>query len=618
MRDEIVAEQARLDAIYARLDELKEQQATRRARLEAAEDRLCFGRAGEAGDRTAIGRVTLMRDDEPLLIDWRAPAARSFYDGTTPRVLLRTHGRRVTGIDAGPRFDADRTGRMPDIVATIQAEQDAIIRGDPSGVLVIEGGPGTGKTAVALHRAAYLLYHRPGLAAGGVLVVAPSPALLSYIDQVLPGLGETAVTLSTPTGLVPGVTPAPEDNPVKSRLVMAELLADVLRARQDAIPFPEAVARARAEGLPHNQTRPLFAEALADHFAAERRALEDTFEAEAADTFAEAGIDEAVRADLAALGLEETHDQDHDSVRATGEAWWPVLTPEQLLEALYADPHRHAAGRLTTTECDLLKRTPGTPMTTADVPLLDEAAELLGTGGLRAYGHVVVDEAQELTPMTWRMIFRRCPARSLTIAGDVAQTADPDGVTTWEDALRPHIGDRWRAARLSVNYRTPGEIMDAASELLPAAGRPRSVRFTGVHPWRSTVTEGELARLIASEAERGGMVAVIAPHDRVDALAAAVREQVPAASGPDPDLTEQVVVLGVHQIKGLEFDSVLIADPAAIMAAPRGRNALYVAMTRATKRLALLEVSRPSAPTSAGVPLRAPRSGTSPGGTGRG
>ena len=615
MRDEIAAEQARLDRLYARLDELKEQQITRRAWLEAAEDRLCFGRTGNL----AVGRITLMRGDEPLLVDWRAQAARPFYDGTSPRLLLRTRGRRVTGIDTGPSFDADRTGRMPDIVATIQAEQDAIIRSDPDGVLVILGGPGTGKTAVALHRAAYLLFHRPALADHGVLVVAPSPALLSYLDQVLPGLGETAVTLTTLTE-----TAQSDDEPpiaaLKADLRMAGLLADVLRGIQDTLPFPEAVAKARAE--PHNRARAVYTQAVADALTAEHQALEEQIEADVADTLAAAGIDQAVEDDLRRLGLAETHDQDqnHDFVRSTAEAWWPVLSPGHVVEILYADPHRHAAGRLTPAECDLLKRAPGQPWTTADIPLLDEAAELVGADGQRAYGHVVVDEAQELTPMAWRMIFRRCPSRSLTIAGDVAQTADPAGATDWADALRPHIGDRWRAARLTVNYRTPAEIMDAAAALLPAADRPRSVRATGVPPWRRTVTKSELAAITAHEAGRGGMVAVIAPDDRV----AEVAEMIGTRNhGPGADLTAGVVVLGVRQVKGLEFDSVLIAGPAAILAGPRGRNALYVAMTRATKRLGLVEieragVSRPSAPTSAGVPPREPRSGTSRGGTDHG
>jgi DNA helicase IV len=605
MRDEIAAEQARLNRLYRRLDEMRGETETpqRMARLDAAEDRLCFGRI----DDLAVGRITLLENDLPLQADWRAEAARPFYDGTSARLLLRTHGRRVTAVDSGPRFDAERTGRMPDIVATIQAEQDAIIRSDPEGVLVIQGGPGTGKTAVALHRAAYLLFHRPALADRGVLVVAPSPALLSYIDQVLPGLGETAVTLTTLTEKAQGAD-EPDVTDIKSRLSMAAILADVLRSIQDDIPFPEAVEKARAE--PHNRAGAVYAQAVADLLAAERRDLEDRFESEVADILAEAGIDDAVAADLAQLGLThtETPDQNHDFVRSAAEAWWPVLTSEHVVDAFYADPHRHAAGRLSPAECDLLRRAPGAAPTRADIPLLDEAADLLGAGDLRAYGHVVVDEAQELTPMAWRMVFRRCPGRSLTIAGDVAQTADPAGATTWADALRPHVGDRFRTERLSVNYRTPAEIMDAAAELLPDADRPRSVRFTGVPPWNRTVTHAELAGIAAREVGRGGMVAVITPDERVAEVAASVGV---AAAGPDPDLTERLVVLGVRQVKGLEFDSVLIVGPAAIQAGPRGRNALYVAMTRATRRLGLLELSRPSAPTSAGAPPRGRRSGTS-------
>src|SRR6185437_10789654 len=231
------------------------------------------------------------------------------------------------------------------------------------------------------------------------------------------------------------------------------------------------------------------------------------------------------------------------------------------------------------------------------------------------FGHVVVDEAQELSEMAWRLLARRCPARSMTVVGDVAQTGSAAGTTSWERVLAPLAGDRWRLARLTVNYRTPAEIMAAAAPLLaaidPGQPPPRSVRATGVPPWRSATTSDELpaalAQLTAAEAAREGRLAVIVPDDRVPELGAAVARAVPALSfGPDPDLTSPVVLLGARQAKGLEFDAVLIADPAAILAAsPRGLGDLYVALTRATQRLGVLHPGEPPAELAA-VPVAQP------------
>jgi DNA helicase IV len=348
-------------------------------------------------------------------------------------------------------------------------------------------------------------------------------------------------------------------------------------------------------------------------------------------------------------------------VRAAIAGLWPVLTPERLLSDLFADPARlaSAAPDLTEAERVSLVRAPG-GWSPADVPLLDEAAELLGrddrvaaalaarareqrvayaqgvldiaagssgdgeevlsaadlvdaerladrheehdhrTVAERAaadrtwaFGHVIVDEAQELSPMAWRLLMRRCPSRSMTIVGDVAQTGSAAGTTSWADVLSPHVGDRWRLARLSVNYRTPAEVMAATADLLaaidPGQEPPRSVRETGVRPWR--LVTSSLPSRLAEEAESlgDGRLAVIVPDSRTASLGAAVSGAVPAAFGESPDLTSRVVVLGVRQAKGLEFDSVLIADPGAILAeSPRGRNDLYVAMTRTTQRLGIL------------------------------
>ena len=783
MNEEIRREQAHLDRLYQRVDVLREQTSAelagvlgqecgtaqallerdaaiarhtdRLGRLNAAESGLCFGRLDlVAGEHRYIGRIGLRAEadeDEPLLLDWRAPAARAFYVATagTPHGVRRrrhimTRGRRVTGLDdevldrgalAGAAglsgeaallaaVQAQRTGRMRDIVATLQAEQDTVVRSDHRGILVVQGGPGTGKTAVALHRAAYLLYTHQHLAARGVLVVGPNATFLTYISQVLPGLGETNVLLATAGDLFPGVTAGRAEEraaeEIKGRAAMAGVLAAAVRDRQAAAgatsaefageplqlgtrAIRDAAQRARDTGLPHNQARPVFQRlivaALAERYAARTRELEEQLEAEVADVLASASA--AIEADLAALPPVQEEEGDGQlvladlrrqlwedaSVRAWLEELWPALTPQQLLEDLFADPARlaSAAASLTAAERAALLREPG-GWSTADVPLLDEAAELLGRDeraaaaraarereqriayargvleiaagspagdmddgevlratdllgaetlaerhgepGLRTvaeraaadrtwtFGHVIVDEAQELSEMAWRLLVRRCPTRSMTVVGDVAQTGGPAGVTSWRQALDPVAGDRWRLTRLTVNYRTPAEIMTATAGILaaidPDQQPPRSVRRTGAPPWRMATTPDALpavlGRVTAAEAAAagGGRVAGIVPAARAGEQGAAVARAVPRASfGASPDLESTVVLLGVGQAKGLEFDSVLIADPAAILSgSPRGRCDLYVAMTRSTQRLGVLHPGPPPAELAA-LPERA-------------
>ncbi|MEU8829933.1 ATP-binding domain-containing protein [Streptomyces sp900116325] len=337
-----------------------------------------------------------------------------------------------------------------------------------------------------------------------------------------------------------------------------------------------------------------------------------------------------------------------------------------MLTDLYGDRARlvSAARELTDEERESLYRAPGGGWTAADVPLLDEAAELLGQDDRAAeaaaaaeraegvayaqgvldlaagdgedeeslmgmldaetladrheermvrtvaerafadrgwvFGHMIVDEAQELSQMAWRLLMRRCPTRSMTLVGDVAQTGDAAGASSWASALAPHVGDRWRQVSLTVNYRTPAEIMASTTEVLAALGPglqlPRSVRETGAEPWRMRTEPGLLARTLADRAAKeaaaleDGRLAVLVPDARRDELGAAVAESVPdAVYGDEPDLESRVVVLGVRQAKGLEFDAVLIADPTEILArSARGLNDLYVALTRATQRLGII------------------------------
>jgi DNA helicase IV len=683
--------------------------AKRLAQLDLTERGLCFGRTDDEKRNTLyIGRIGL-RDDayELKLIDWRAPAARPFYAATprNPVGLVRrrhiyTRRRVVTGVD-DEVFDLDklsdrdrstlsgeaaliaavssaRTGRMADVVATIQAEQDRVIRADLPGVLVVQGGPGTGKTVAALHRAAYLLYtHRRILERRGVLVIGPNATFLRYISQVLPSLGETDVVLHTLGDLFPGVHATDTRDPaavIKGDERMVPVLQQAVRDRQavpkrdiivnaDGVDVPlsrdailRARDRARSTRKPHNVARKLFVtELLSDLARAEARVLNRPLDEE--------DLPDA-RARL----------WDSDGVNAALDALWPLLTPEMLLAALLRSPQaiRSAAGSgLDHSERERLTRQDHPARwTVADVPLLDEAAELLGVddsaqraarraaerarraeqeyaqevldqaivqgmefsmtvsqlglldaerlsdwntyGGVAfstaeraaadrtwAYGHVIIDEAQELSPMAWRMVLRRNPSRSMTVVGDVAQTGSPAGATSWRDMLTPLVGRRWREERLTVNYRTPAEIMTVAADVLAAASPdeqpPESVRSEGVAPVAVRVAGG-LAAAVADRvrldlAEIGGAdagrLAVIAPDALIGSLASAIPEAIP---GDQPEsLDSAAALLTVSQAKGLEFDRVIVADPSGILAqSQNGGHDLYVAITRATHRLTVV------------------------------
>jgi DNA helicase IV len=679
------------DQAYSERESFAELYQDRSAELDAAERNLCFGRLDfDDGDRFYIGRLGLRSEDyDRLLVDWRARAAEPFYratpaerHGVTRRRHLHTAGRRVVSLDDDV-LDLDavdatrltgeaallaslrrgRTGRMSDIVATIQADQDRIIRDDPGGILVVEGGPGTGKTVVALHRAAYLLYtHRKRLARRGILVIGPSATFLRYIDQVLPSLGENDVVLATTATLFPGAEASGTDSPRAARIKGDARMAGVLARAVEGLrqPLSSAVeikvdgaayrltpricgqARAEAEQrldpetgapLPHNTARRVFIAAVVRQLDRQR----------ARGSGARPGDGGDLR-ELAAA----------PAIRGVLDVLWPEAAPQQLLTRLYADPSR--LGLADDERAAVARDTLG-PWTPADIPLLDELAELLGPvaaterearrqraedeaeraqtleytsqlvsrlvsdgaivlpplerdtfvswvagrnagdtphGTLAeqalqdrtwAYGHVIVDEAQELSAMDWRMVLRRCPARSLTVVGDLAQASTPGAADSWAQVLDPAGAGRWRTARLTVNYRTPGAAMALAAALLPpSAEPPLSVRDSGERPWCARAGE-DLADLVRRETEMigTGRVAVIAPPARVAGTAAAV------GLSPGPDLDAPVAVLTPGEAKGLEFDSVIIVDPAGIeQASPRGRADLYVALTRTTRRLGLV------------------------------
>ncbi len=666
----------------------------RSAELDAAERNLCFGRLDfDDGDRFYVGRLGLRSEDhDQLLVDWRARAAEPFYRATareryavTRRRYVRTAGRRVVSLDDDV-LDLDavdqtrlvgeaallaslrhaRTGRMSDIIGTIQADQDRIIREDPGGILVVEGGPGTGKTVVALHRAAYLLYtYRKRLARRGILVIGPNAAFLRYIDQVLPSLGENDVVLATVGSLFPGVDARGPDSPRAARVKGGAAMAGVLaKAVADLRRVPAADIEVTVDGTTYRLTPRLCRQARDE---AQRRRDPDTGAPLPHNTARRAFISAVVRKlarqrarDLAGQRTPRPVDPEDlrelaaaPAIRSVLDGLWPELRPQQLLAQLYREPQRLD---LTDGERAAIARDRPGPWTLADVPLLDELAELLGpvaaiaqaarrrraeaeaeraetieyaarlvsqlaadeaivlppleadaftawiagrnteagTAGLLAeraladrdwaYGHVIVDEAQELSAMAWRMVLRRCPARSMTVVGDLAQTHAPAGAGSWAQVLDPVAAGRWRTARLTVNYRTPAPVMALAAALLPpGADPPVSVRDSDEDPWYAGA--GDLADLVQRETELigTGRVAVIAPPGRVGETAATL------SLSPGPDLDAPVAVLTPEQAKGLEFDSVIVVDPAGIeQAAARGRADLYVALTRTTRRLGLV------------------------------
>ncbi|GAA4994856.1 HelD family protein [Actinopolymorpha pittospori] len=623
--------------------------------LRAAERSLCFGRIDSAaGGSLHIGRIGLRSEDGAvLLVDWRADAARPFYAATPAwpmglrrRRHLRLNHRRVADVSdeildgSGPTshdivgdgplvaaLGRARTGRMREAVATLQAEQDVIVRSPHRGVTVVEGGPGTGKTIVALHRAAYVLYAFPVLAERGVLVFGPNRRFLDYISEVLPSLGENDVQMATLADLA-GVAPSAADSDpvarIKGQARLAAALARWVRDRQPrGVPLavrvgqdtlvlePETVIDAHrvatSGGLAHNPAREAFKEHLVEALVnlLERRTTDALNEMDA-EVAAILGVDldQAVAGDLRRLGLDEAvapagPEFDWDSVRDgliedpavdfAIEAVWPRLRAADALEQFLTD--REA---LTTylpsasvDEVAHLVRDPGSGLTDADLALLDEARALIEGPPAEVYGHIVVDEAQELSEMQWRMLMRRCPGRSMTIVGDFAQAGSATTVRTWPEAVGPFVGERFDRHTLTINYRTTAEILDSTAPLLariaPGQVPSRSIRH-GERPRTIPVTDADIPAALlelveqTNHAHTGELVGVIGPTDRVADLTRVL------------DGTGAVIV-AAPDARGLEFDTVVVVDPGAIEARRQsGTRDLYVALTRATKRVAVLRL----------------------------
>lgn len=724
----VAEEQEFVDRAYSRLDQLRSQYREQRqkidanhgvgnaqgwterdalathfaelsSRLDNVEERLVFGRLDMKDHATHyIGRISLLDEhSSPLLVDWRAPISAPFYQATAQEPLgvvrrrhIATRGRTVTSVE-DELLDVDqaqhqgltlqgegalmsalssaRSGRMGDIVATIQGEQDRVIRASDRGILVVQGGPGTGKTAVALHRAAYLLYtQRERLERSGVLIIGPSRTFLRYIEQVLPSLGESGVVQMTIGDIVPGLS-AQDDDPVdiaaiKGRAAFSRILREAVRLiprlpdRDQVLhvwnrrvtlrikDVQEALSRARRSGRPHNVARESFAMGLMELLAG--RLI-----VEAGDASSTADIDP----DDLKTWISEIRDS-VDARRAINLAWMPTQAPAFLRKLwsrpdLLAQANRKAGTPLSVEDLNLLYRDQEEPLTISDIPLIDELAELLGTldlasaqkrraeeqrekeereranealkatglgGGIvtadmlmrqtqetpslrplaeraRAdrswtYGHIVIDEAQDLSPMAWRCLLRRCPSRSMTVVGDLDQKRGHRRPHSWKQALGPAARAFSEEFVLSISYRTPRALTRIAQAVMAQHGTPvlypmEAVRdvpecYQVSHTQKETlkdcvsqVISTMEERLDREEGKGKGRICVIVP----DTQAQLWHADESGASALD----QRVSYLTAAGSKGLEFDSVVVVEPRDIL--EQGSGDLFVALTRATHDL---------------------------------
>ncbi|MFW6693445.1 HelD family protein [Streptomyces sp. MAR4 CNX-425] len=629
-----------------------------------------------------IGRLGVLDADyAPLVIDWRAPAAAPFYRATpvapgrvVRRRVIRSKGRRVLGVEddllrpelsvtlAGAALPVvgdgalmaalgrARTHAMRDIVSSIQAEQDTVIRAPAASVTEVEGGPGTGKTAVALHRAAYLLYQDRRRYAGGILVVSPTPLLVAYTEGVLPSLGEEGqVAIRAVGSLVEGAEATLYDEPRTARVKGSARMVKVLRrAARGALTLgggvPERLrvvafgARVELDARELRRVRQAVLGGTAPVNLLRARARRFLLDALWERSGARPRYDDPELAAEARAAFDEDISTEDDFTDFL-DAWWPELTPRGVLAAL-ADERRLAgfARRvLDPAEVRGVARSLARDGLTAhDVALLDELRVLLGAPARPArpreldplealtgldelttyadrtapaarrrdeerqeYAHVIVDEAQDLTPMQWRMVGRRGRHATWTVVGDPAQSSWPDPEEA-AAARTEALGTRPRRRfTLTVNYRNPAEIAEVASRVLalamPGAEAPEAVRSTGAVPAFAVAgpdpydtVRAEVGRLLA---DVDGTVGVVVPMGRRD-----------EARGRLAELGERVVVLGSLEAKGLEYDATVVLSPAEMAdESPAGLRVLYVALTRATQRLTVV-ATPPDLPDGDGVP----------------
>jgi DNA helicase IV len=612
-------------------------------------DNLCFGRIDTLAGRTHyLGRDFLYDGAELLVISWRAPAAAPFYNASRqdPKGLRRRRqfivdGPKLVDIiehvfaasdggdepsssvtpDGDPslsphvadailaEMERARGAEMRDIVATIEAQQYALISADVDGLLVVQGGPGSGKTAVALHRAAWLLFnHRDELARRGVLVVGPNRAFMEYVASVLPNLGESAVVQTTidrlpdlPEVRVRGREDA-EVARVKGDIRMAQVVHRAVRAR---VRVPDKTITAtvgrRRVALDPSEVADLVEEAwrASPTYERARAVFADGL---VARLHTRLGLSRRDRSGIAA---------DDTVVRASRgllDRIWPTTTAAEVIRDLYDSRRRceaAAAGLLSKEEINLLHRPSAgsirhEPWTAADIPLLDEADQAIRDSA-RAYGYVLVDEAQDLTPMQLRMVLRRTTSGRATLVGDIAQATGPVRYADWTELLRAaQVETEPRIAELRIGYRVPRQVMALAGGLLPRIApriaMPEAVREGPEEPELVAVTAPELVPALVERVKRRldetRSVGVIAPEDQLeDVRSALTAAGIPAGDVLADGLARKVTVLSAIQAKGLEFDHVIVVEPAHIAAADGGWAPVYVALTRSTRTLAVLHTT---------------------------
>lgn len=667
--------------------------------VEPAEGAVRDDNTADIAETLHIGRIGVLDAEyAPLVIDWRAPAAAPFYRATpvepgrvVRRRVIRSKGRRVLGVEDDlmrPALTAYLDGEelpvigdgalmaalgqarghtMRDIVSSIQAEQDLVIRAPAASITYVEGGPGTGKTAVALHRAAYLLYQDRRRYAGGILIVSPTPLLVAYTEGVLPSLGEEGqVAIRAIGSLVDGAQATLYDSPSVARAKGSYRMLKVLRkAARGALELGPAAPAAHEDDdgtprQPFDATR-LRVVAFGRRLELEAEELDRVRRTALGGTapvnllrprarkllldalWAKSGAGSRHTDPELAAELRSSFDEDvtgEDAFTGFLDAWWPELTPARVLAAMADEKRlgRWARRILNPGEVRKVARSlKRDGHTVHDIALLDELQAILGVParprkkreldpldqltGLEElmpvreesqweraerlaqerteYAHVIVDEAQDLTPMQWRMVGRRGRHATWTVVGDPAQSSwsDPDEAAEARDEA---LGSRPRRRfQLTVNYRNPAEIAELAAKVLalamPGAESPRAVRSTGVEP-RFTVVRESLQAAVRAEAERllglvDGTVGVVVAMNR--------REE---ARRWLAGLGDRVVALGSLEAKGLEYDATVVVSPAEIAdESPAGLRVLYVALTRATQQLTVVSGERDE-PDAAGVP----------------
>ncbi|KAB2352679.1 HelD family protein [Actinomadura rudentiformis] len=570
-----------------------------------------------------VGRRHIHDGDEgrPLVLDWRAPVSRAFYQagpadpmGWRRRRRFGFNGGELTAFEDEPldgralgpsqilteEIERPRTGPMRDIVATIQPEQDVIVRAGLAATVCVQGAPGTGKTAVGLHRAAYLLFtHRERLARSGVLIVGPNRAFLAYISAVLPALGEVQVDQATiddllgePTATEPAAVAA-----VKGDARMADVLRKALwrhlRKPEEGLVVTRGASRFR----------------LAEHEVREiAAALRGTMRYGNGRTSFAQRLAHQILVRMEERG-EAPDDRVQDQVARSKpvkqllDQVWPKVTAEQVLFRLLSDPAelRAAAGGVLTDEeqaaigwAKPARSHRSAKWTAADRALLDELNDLIER--TPSLGHLVVDEAQDLSEMQLRALGRRCGTGSATVLGDLAQGTTAWSARSWEDVLR-HLGQEGEVTELTLGFRVPGSVLDFAARLLPHVAPelavPRSLR-----PGAGALTVRRVPELGAGVAEavkaalaREGSIGLIVPDDAVPGYVATLSEAGLAHDllGPQAAADERVLIVPASLAKGLEYDHVIVAEPAAIVAAEeRGLARLYVVLTRAVSTLTVL------------------------------